>query len=246
MFVKDSKGIYTSSLFSQFPGLVHGFSTRTIGDGRTERVQRDMNDILTGGNLHFVQAQQVHGNRIGIVTDSDKKNIFNADGLVALPNSHAIIGVRTADCVPILLVDPSAHIVAAIHAGWKSTRSEIVKHAVEGMISRGATGHTIYALIGPHIGMCCYSVPEERAELFRAMYPHDERAILQKDMSWYIDIGWMNYRQLASLGVLPDHIDAPVFCTSCQHKEFYSYRKDTKETFGEMLGMIGFYPAHTV
>jgi YfiH family protein len=128
---------------------------------------------------------------------------------------------------------------AAVHAGWKGTKGEIAKHAVQAMVKRGAKVENILASIGPHIGMCCYSVDSDRVQYFSHMYPGDVNVLVEKNGTWHLDIGHVNYLQFIEAGILGDHIDESDLCTSCMIDEFFSYRKDTKETFGEMLGIIG-------
>lgn len=138
------------------------------------------------------------------------------------------VGVLVADCVPILMVDPKKRIVAAIHAGWRGTLGNIAASAVK------IIGKDIFVSIGPHIGPCCYTVPKDRADSFNDTCTYFDGA------NWHLDLGCANRLQLTEAGVPAAHIDTPVVCTSCQSDIFYSYRKDTKEAFGEMLGFVGF------
>ena len=172
-----------------------------------------------------VFAEQTHGNRVP------------GDGLVS---RGAPVAVVTADCVPVLLVEPVAKVCAAVHAGWRGTLGGIIGNAVEAMTRTDAHTERIYAAIGPHIGGCCYDVPQGRVDAFVKRFGTDAKMAFQSDGKWHLDIGWLNHRQLIESGLLPGHIDAPPTCTSCQNDEFFSYRKDTKETYGEMMAVIGF------
>ena len=129
-------------------GIVHGY-----GDRHTK--------------LHTEIAipQQVHGTRIAVVTKKDQgKTISGVDGLVSKDIS---IGVSFADCVPILAVDPEAKIIGTAHAGWKGTLHGIAQELILAMKNAGADVKNIYISIGPHIGMCCYNVGEDRAKAFQ-------------------------------------------------------------------------------
>ncbi len=239
MFTKNAQGMYQSAKLSKIPGLTHGFSSRAMGDGRLDSTKVLICDALSCDVASLAQSRQVHSDRVQTIGTETRAIVPDVDGLITTKTSHKTLSVRVADCAPILLVDPTTHITAAVHAGWKGTAGAIVKHAVEEMVAQGAHPNDIVATIGPHIGMCCYVVPKERAEYFSAMYPNDAKAVALVGNDWYIDIGWINVRQLIDAGIPEAHIDAPALCTSCTIEEFFSYRKDTKESFGEMLGVIG-------
>lgn len=216
---------FQSTLLLHLNGVIHGFSSRLAGDMRYEGKNRKRFAGTLGFRQTPVFAQQTHGNKVP------------GDGLVS--NSFPV-AVVTADCVPVLLVDPASKVFAAVHAGWKGTLGDIVENAVGEMVKIGADIRRIYACIGPHIGACCYGVPEERVNAFTEAFGSDGKMAFKIDGAWHLDIGWANYRQLLTAGVTADHIDAPPMCTSCQNNEFFSYRKDTKETYGKIMAVIGF------
>ncbi|MBI3342631.1 polyphenol oxidase family protein [Candidatus Gottesmanbacteria bacterium] len=215
---------YQSSLLSGFPTIVHGFSSRGAGDMRQGTMNRKRFAHTLGFKKPPMFAHQSHGNAIP------------GDGLVSMTYP---VAVTTADCVPVLLADPTSMVWSAVHAGWRGTLGGIAGNAVDEMMRMGADKRRICAAIGPHIGGCCYGVPEERAQAFIDRFGKDEKMAFFVDGKWHLDIGWSNYRQLVEAGVSPDHIDAPPTCTSCQNDEFFSYRKDSKETYGEMMAVIG-------
>ncbi|MBI4066312.1 peptidoglycan editing factor PgeF [Candidatus Gottesmanbacteria bacterium] len=225
MLQKLDENGYQSSLLSGFPTIIHGFSSRAAGDMRQGTINRKLFARALGFDEPPVFARQTHSNAVP------------GDGLVS---STYPVAVTTADCVPVLLVDLQARVCAAVHAGWRGTLGGIMGHAVEAMTRIGAQKERIYAAIGPHIGGCCYGVPEERAKAFIDRFGTDEKMVFNVNGAWHLDIGWANYRQLIEAGISPDHIDAPPTCTSCQNNEFFSYRKDSKETYGEMTAVIGF------
>lgn len=210
-------GHYTSRLFSSIVGVEHGVTMRSLGDARKNHVG------------WYIGAEQVHGSTVAFADKSTMSPIPNADGLVT--NATGVrIGVRTADCVPILMADVHNTVVSAVHAGWKGIRQGVVSNAVRAMISSGARLDSLVVFIGPHIGGCCYTVDEERAKKFHTRYVENG--------AWHIDIGAEVLKELDDAGIARDQIDAPVTCTSCQNDLFFSFRKDSKETFGEMLSYI--------
>src|SRR5579863_7650956 len=99
------------------------------------------------------------------------------------------VGVKTADCVPILLVDPSIPAVAAIHAGWRGSAENIVAAAVRQMAARWKTRpESLRAAIGPSIGPCCYEVGDEVANQFERWIPVSKNR--------HLDLPAVNERQL--------------------------------------------------
>ena len=108
------------------------------------------------------------------------------------------------------------------------------------ILSKGGKTENILVSIGPHIGMCCYDVSPDRALVFQKIYGFDTRITAYYDQKWHLDLGYINYLQLRRANILPKNIDAPVICSSCRVKEFYSYRKDTNQSYGENLGIIAF------
>ena len=246
MLKQTAKGIYQSTLLLSVPELIHGYSTRQLGDMRRKENRAQFLRLMCMSNAFLLMPQQVHGAKIMIISDQNARE--GADGLVqrrslkgvALKGSREALGVVVADCVPILAVDPKAHVIGVAHAGWKGTLANIAKNLIEAMKSVGADNKQIMVSIGPHIGMCCYSVSKDRADEFVQVLGHDPRVVSQLDMRAYLDLGYANVRQLHEMGIPLDHIDAAISCTSCQADTFYSYRKDSKETFGEIMGVIGY------
>lgn len=207
-----------STLLNKFTGVVHGYSSRSFGDMRNVQARTVFLKSLAIPADALLLCKQVHGTEIGAI----------GDGLVTRKKGEAI-GVIVADCVPLLLADPKKKIVAVAHAGWRGTLGNIAKEAVLAMDS---DAKDIFVSIGPHIGACCYTVPRARANSFSGKCTYFDGA------DWHLDLGQANRMQLMEVGILREHIDAPVVCTSCQSDIFYSYRKDSKESFGEILAVI--------
>jgi copper oxidase (laccase) domain-containing protein len=106
-------------------------------------------------------------------------------------------------------------------------------------VKRGASRDRIIVSIGPHIGACCYSVPPERARRFLEGHRY-ARAVTMRQEQWYLDLASVNTVQMIDAGIPADHIDGSDYCTSCRVDEFFSYRKDTGESYGEIMGFIAF------
>lgn len=217
----------------------HVYSLRAAGDMRNPDVRNSFLEQRGFTPTQVVMGEQVHGSRIQVVTGRVHGTIPRTDGLVIPCVGGMSVGVIVADCVPILFADREKHIVAIAHAGWKGTIAHIASAIVETMKSLGSRVSDLCVSIGPHIGMCCYAVEADRAKLFLEEFGHDPRIASKIGERWHLDIGYANRKELIELGLTPGHIDSPPTCTSCQNDIFYSYRKDTKEEFGEILAVIG-------
>jgi YfiH family protein len=202
-------------------GITHGYATR---DEQWEK------------SKDIVIAQQIHGKKIAMVQDHDAGKILPGfDGLVSkkLP-----LGVTFADCVPILAVDPKAKIIGTAHAGWKGTFAGIASELITVMEANGADKKNISVSIGPHIGMSCYNIKEDRAEMFQKKFGNNGKITTKINGEWHLDIGYANYQLLLTAGIPEHHMELSDMCTSCQNNIFHSFRKDPKGTFGVQLAFI--------
>jgi YfiH family protein len=139
------------------------------------------------------------------------------------------VGIKTADCVPILLVDPSIPAVAAIHAGWRGSAENITAAAVRRMAARWKTRpENLRAAIGPSIGACCYEVGADVANRFEQWTPVTKNR--------HLDLPAVNERQLRDAGVAD--IWKSGECTFCATDRFFSFRRE-REKAGRMLSFIG-------
>lgn len=234
--------VYHSSLLMTFSGIVSGYSTRTLGDMRIKGKEADFTRRLHLNPENLVRIKQIHGNKIRVVTDRDYgKQIADTDGLVC--NSHIlkripVLSVHVADCVPIVAVDLHTRIYGVAHAGWKGTLLAVASNLIAVMKREGATPSNIYVSLGPHICGSCYNVYAERAIKFQKLFGMDTDVAKLRKKKWHLDLGIANTQQLLEAGVLESHIDVCSLCTSCRNEMFYSYRKDSHETFGEIAGVI--------
>jgi YfiH family protein len=207
VFYKDSQNIYRARLLEQFPWLEHGFGTRHASPPIAATLHQIHSDICVAAR-----------GRTGLLGDGDAL-LENTPG--------RLIAVKTADCIPILLVDEEHRAVAAVHAGWRGTVRGIVRHTLRGMQEEfGARPGRVQVAIGPGIGKCCYEVGAEVAAQFGEAGP------------CHIDLVEANRRQLMEAGIPESFIYAANLCTKCHADDFHSYRRD-KEQAGRMLSFIG-------
>jgi len=207
VFYRDSQNIYRVRPLERLPWLEHGFGTRRTSAPSAATLHQIHSDICVAAR-----------GRTGLLGDGD----------ALLENTPAhLVAVKTADCIPILLVDEEHRAVAAIHAGWRGTVAGIVQHALRGMQEEfGTRPARVYAAIGPGSGKCCYEVGAEVAAQFGETGPG------------HIDLVEANFRQLAAAGVPQPQTYAARLCTKCGADDFHSYRRD-REQAGRMLSFIG-------
>lgn len=215
MFYLDSRQIYRVTELDSLDWLIHGFGTR----------HSDIPALFA----QLATVKQVHsstcvaaGGRTGVIAQADAL-VENRPG--------AVVAVKTADCIPVLLADERNRAVAAVHAGWRGTVAHIVERAVEAMSAEfGTRAADLRAAIGPGIGKCCYEVGPEVS----AQFGLQGRA--------HLDLPGENRKQLINLGILADRVYVSDLCTMCR-PEFHSFRRD-KEDAGRMYSFIGITAVH--
>ncbi|MFN7993227.1 MAG: polyphenol oxidase family protein [Bryobacteraceae bacterium] len=210
MFYRDPQNIYRVSELDRIPWLEHGFGTR-----RSNVAQNGM--LATLHQIHSAICLPARG-RSGLLGDGDAL-LENTPG--------RLVGVKTADCIPILLVDEQNRAVAAVHAGWRGTAAGIAGEAIARMAAEFSTRpERLHAAIGPGIGKCCYEVGPEVAAQFGAEGPCK------------IDLPGANHSQLLTAGVPVQQIYTAGLCTMCGVEDFDSFRRD-KEKAGRMISFAG-------
>ena len=194
---------------SQFSWLTHGFGGR--------------DSVYPEG---ITTLRQIHSGIVLEAVGPGEDRFADGDGLISR-EPGTVVGIRTADCVPILIADEKTHAVGAIHAGWRGTDARIVSRAVEDMVRiYNSNPNDLHAAVGPSIGACCYEVGPEVALRFG----------IETDVPVRIDLAEINGRLLGEAGV-PDVWQARQ-CTFCEGERYYSFRRE-KEAAGRMISYIG-------
>ncbi|AKK11454.1 peptidoglycan editing factor PgeF [Corynebacterium uterequi] len=178
----------------------------------------------------IVWMEQLHTNTVTVVSAPQDQPVEATDALVTTEPGLAL-AVLVADCVPVLLHDADAGVVAAAHAGRLGARNGIVRNTVETMVSLGAAAHNIQVLMGPAASGKNYEVPEEMAADVEAHLPGSRTRTHRGTAG--IDVRAGLVRQLLSMGVT--HVDADPRCT-IEDESFFSYRRDGKT--GRQAGLI--------
>ena len=204
----ETAGVYRSPLLQHFPWLDHGFGGR---------------HALQWPPSHHAAVVQVHGATVVTATEAGPQG--EGDALIT-GTAGLYVTVRTADCLPLLMVDVRQRRVAAVHAGWRGSVAGIPQAAIRTM---GSNPADIWVAIGPGIGPCCFEVGDEVAREFG-----------QKGRQC-IDLFAYNYKNLLDFGVPRAQIAAEAPCTQCGSGEFHSFRRDRAEA-GRMHAAIALLP----
>ena len=230
MFRIDGRGVLRVAEWSRHDWLSHGFSTRGTGDFTGRPPDAQVREAFGSAGAAVATLKQIHSD---IVTRTDRPSPQErpaADGL-ATDRPGLLLGIRTADCVPVLMIDPSRVAVAAVHAGWRGVSSRIVSHAISRMGEwYGSLPHQIECAIGPAISRCCFEVGEEVAAGFADEFVERSRA------KPHVDLIAAVQSELANAGV--SRVFAVGECTVCNPGKYFSHRGERGDT-GRMLSVAG-------
>ena len=214
----DSRNVYLASLLEEIPWIQHGFGAkRTSGWPNPATI---------------TTIRQIHS---ASVVEAEHPGVAGQGDAIITDRAGLTLSVRTADCLPILMVDTRHRALAAVHAGWRGTISGIAPNTVQAMAARfGTQPEDLRIAIGPGIGKCCFEVGSEVAIQFQKLFP--ERSDL--DRRTHLDLIEANRRQLRQLGVTGAQIGTLNLCTVCHPDDFHSFRRDG-EAAGRMMSGIG-------
>jgi len=192
---------------------------------------------------------QVHGSDVRLINDlAEAKPAEDARGdtiycdAIVSNATCVLAGVKTADCVPILIGDQITSAFAAVHAGWRGTLAEVATRALQRMTAAYNTKPAnVRVAIGPAAGSCCYEVGTDVIDPFRTKFPHQELFRETRTDHACINLLEANRAQLISAGVAPDRINIAPLCTMCHTDLFFSYRreKSLQGKVGRLMSVIG-------
>ena len=236
-----------------FPQLRHGFFGRRGGSSAgplgslnlSASVQDDPAALQTNWaavrgiipGMTVLRMRQVHGVRIVRVRSAEQQ-VGEADGLVTdVPG--LVLTVLTADCVPLLMVNPVRRVVAAVHAGWRGTVAGIAESAIRAAEGESGNGCGEWQVsMGPSIGGCCYEVDAEIGEQLESRWGKMPDAWSRAGRKGQLDLRQANRAILAACGVRPDLIFTIGPCTACAETDFFSHRK-SRGRAGRQLSYLG-------
>lgn len=248
-------------------GFVNGFSTRMGGvspmpqdalslagfnDDTAENILENRRRFLKlfPGNWQMAGCWQVHGADVRIVRDASEAkpaeerhgDTIYCDAIVSDARG-VLAGVKTADCVPLLLGDPVTGTFAAVHAGWRGTLASVAVRAVEQMTTEyKVVPENLRVAIGAAAGPCCYEVGSEVIEAFTERFDNAEKLFTRTSAGHaLVDLLSANRDQLLSTGVAAERIHTAPICTMCRTDLFFSYRreKNVHGKVGRLMGVVG-------
>ncbi|HEY6553988.1 MAG TPA: peptidoglycan editing factor PgeF [Vicinamibacteria bacterium] len=223
-----------ASVLAGLPGLVHAFGRRSGPAGfetREDTAARTTSLLASRGRLLLLR--QVHGAAVAKAPWSGRPS---ADAAVASEPGF-FLGIETADCLPVLIVDPRRRAVAAVHAGWRGTVAGVTRAAVAALVREGSLPADLLAALGPGIGSCCYEVGDD----VKAAFGPAGAAYFAPSPAGrhYLDVRAANLGQLVESGLDEGRIGAVNECTHCRPDLYHSYRRDGPGS-GRMISVVGF------
>ena len=242
-------------------GFANGFSTRLGGvsefpvnalnlagydedseENIAENRRRFLN--LFDANYTLASVWQIHSADVRVVKNlaDAKDGNYKMDALVSSAES-VLLGVKTADCVPVLIGDLRTKAFAAIHAGWRGTVQSIAQKAIEKLrVHYGTNPKDLVAAIGPAATCKNYEIGQDVIDAFRENFPNSANLFTKtKENHALIDLHTANKEQLLDIGVLPENIFIAPLCTMERTDLFFSYRKEKKlyGKTGRLMSVIG-------
>jgi YfiH family protein len=229
---EDGRPYLTTPRLAGISWLVHGF-----GDAGWS--EAGFMEFAASRGLRPVIMRQLHSETVHRL-DGVPAGKLEGDALMTnIPG--LLLVIRTADCLPVFLVDLKNRAVAAVHCGWRGTQKRILERAAQAMQQAyGSDPDDLLAALGPCIGPACYEVgPEVRAPFLRAGFPASILSECPGGRGKYLlDLRAANVWLLGGLGLKKDRIlDSGSPCTHCE-LSLLSYRRDPAET-RRMYNFIG-------
>ena len=248
-------------------GFVNGFSTRQGGvspmpqdslslagfhDDAAENILENRRRFLKlfPGDWSLAGCWQVHGADVRVVNSvteampaEDQLGETIYCDVIVSNAEHVLAGVKTADCVPILIGDPRTRSFAAVHAGWRGTLATAVIEGVKRLAEEyEARPENLRVAIGASAGPCCYEVGSDVIDAFTSRFADGAKLFTPtRPGHAFVDLITANRNQLESIGVLPERIHVLPLCTMCRTDLFFSYRNEKKlhGKVGRLMAVIG-------
>ncbi|NMB82498.1 MAG: peptidoglycan editing factor PgeF [Ignavibacteria bacterium] len=238
--------IIESKLFSQFPEIIFGMSTKiglkreapyyfnlslTVGDDPSivqENREKFFNSLgLITSQIAF--QKQIHSDTIKFVENPGL--LGESDSLITTkPNIG--LAISAADCTPIFIYDRANKIIAAVHSGWRGTQKKILKKVLSNLSYHyKSKPENLFTFIGPAISQKNYEVGKDVAVLF------DQKYLMIENQRIYLDVTFANKDFLLNFGIPEENIEVSNLCTYAEKDLLHSYRRDGEKS-GRMIGVI--------
>jgi len=233
-FIGRSGGASTGAFASMNLSYWVGDEERAV-DANWKRLRREMPELKQVARLN-----QVHGNEVHAATRDTASLRPAGDGLVT-SEPGVMLGIYTADCVPILMVDSKHKVAGALHAGWRGVIANIASAGVHAMVQLGAHASDIHAAMGPSIGPCCFEVDAELGERFGCeIAGASKHTRAGRPGKAFIDLRAVVRDQLERAGLAPENVASVGPCTRCASDRFFSRRAAGGKTTGLQMSFVGF------
>ncbi len=207
-------------------GFSHGFSTRQVdlqlGCGGYEDNLARFAAAARFDPRALRQTRQVHGARVIDAAGYAPGALEEADALVC--GGASVVGVRVADCVPILVAERTTRRVAAIHAGWRGAVAGVIAAGIQAL--HAPPGARVIAAIGPCIGPCCFEVGNDVADSIARAAGDDAVVARTSGEKSFVDLRRATRLMLVRAGVSNVAIEDVAGCTRCEKDLFFSYRRE--------------------
>jgi YfiH family protein len=223
--------VITIPRLERIPSLRHGF-------GDSSWREKDLRQLADRLSFKPVFLNQVHSDVVHFLDEVPQRGLRGDAAVSRLPG--LLLVVKTADCLPVVLVEEKKRVIAAVHCGWKGTSLRVLEKVILGMKERyDADPAAILAAFGPCISEGCYEVGKDvhRAYIASGFPASLFRPIAGRSSKYLFDLRSANRFQLLKLGVKAKNILSIDICTHCDPK-YPSYRRD-REATGRMLSFIG-------
>lgn len=236
-----------SNIRSETPGLSGGdLNLAGFDEDLAANIEENRRRFLAvlDGEFTLSTVWQVHGDAIKVVrSDADARETDEKFDAIASDLPDLLIGVKTADCVPVLIGDPVSGAFAAVHAGWRGTARSIAKKAVETLASEfGARPESMLAAIGPSACGRKYEIGHDVIDAFaESLSTSGKYFTPTTEGHALVDLQAANFDQLTNAGIGPSNIFTSPFCTIERTDLFYSYRVEKRlyGRTGRSLSVIG-------
>lgn len=215
---KMSRGFCRNVLMEKL-GLVAGVTTRAWGDMALSGPLRKALKHLGAAPARWAAGEQVHRARVRRATRPTAPQRAPATDGFATQVPGLALSVRTADCVPVFVIDPAHRAAALLHAGWRGARARILTRALEQMGRwYGTRRRDVHVSLGPHIQDCCYAVGRNVAVFFPG-------ASRKRGENLFLSLARALKAEARAAGVSPVKFSSAPWCTACD-KRFFSFRRN--------------------
>lgn len=234
--------IFTSSKINA-EHYLSGFGTKQLGDAKKPEI---IIRFFKTNNISYktiVMMQQIHSINVNTYTanlekSEEFKTIEDVDGLITT-DFDTILIARTGDCVPIQFCDNKNGVIGISHQGWRGSVKRMVQKMIKLMLEKGAQLQNLKVAIGPSIGQCCYEISDDLYYSFLEEFDgYSNKIFIHRQGRWYLNLPMLNYLLCLDVGIDKKHIDFFPFCTKCDKSRFFSFRRDKKQDYGEMMSFI--------